>query len=83
MIASVSHPFCESCNRCRLTADGKFRNCLFSLAETDLRSLLRADADDEALRQAVRQSIWEKWEGHEINTSRFIQPLRPMYSIGG
>ena len=83
LIASVSHPFCESCNRCRLTADGKFRNCLFSLEETDLRQLLRNGGTDDEIRAAVRDSIQAKWEGHEINTSRFIQPLRPMYSIGG
>jgi cyclic pyranopterin phosphate synthase len=82
-IASVSQPFCESCNRFRLTADGKLRACLFSLEETDVRSLLRGGASDEELRQAVRDCIWQKWEGHEINTARFIQPTRAMHSIGG
>jgi cyclic pyranopterin phosphate synthase len=82
-IASISRPFCSQCNRFRITADGKLRNCLFSLEETDLRSLLRGDASDEVIQQAVRDSIQAKWEGHEINTARFIQPTRPMYSIGG
>jgi cyclic pyranopterin phosphate synthase len=82
-IASVSQPFCGNCNRFRITADGKLRNCLFSLEETDLRSLLRGGAADESIQQAVRDSIHAKWEGHEINTARFIQPNRPMYSIGG
>lgn len=82
-IASISRPFCAQCNRFRITADGKLRNCLFSLEETDLRSLLRGDASDEVIQQAVRDSIHAKWEGHEINTARFIQPTRPMYSIGG
>lgn len=82
-IASVSQPFCASCNRFRITADGKLRNCLFSLEETDLRSMLRGGAADERIQQAVRDSIHAKWEGHEINTARFIQPNRPMYSIGG
>ena len=82
-IASISRPFCANCNRFRITADGKLRNCLFSLEETDLRSLLRGDASDETIQQAVRDSIHAKWEGHEINTARFIQPTRPMYSIGG
>ncbi len=82
-IASISRPFCENCNRFRITADGKLRNCLFSLEETDLRSLLRGNASDETIQQAVRDSIHAKWEGHEINTARFIQPTRPMYSIGG
>ena len=49
LIASVSRPFCGSCNRLRLTADGKLRNCLFALDETDLRPLLRDGPDDEAL----------------------------------
>lgn len=82
-IASVSQPFCGNCNRFRITADGKLRNCLFSLEETDLRSLLRGGAADQSIQQAVRDSIHAKWEGHEINTARFIQPNRPMYSIGG
>ncbi|RLS39350.1 MAG: GTP 3',8-cyclase MoaA [Planctomycetota bacterium] len=82
-IASISRPFCSQCNRFRITADGKLRNCLFSLEETDLRSLLRGEASDEVIQQAVRNSIHAKWEGHEINTARFIQPTRPMYSIGG
>jgi cyclic pyranopterin phosphate synthase len=83
MIASVSRPFCASCNRIRLTAEGKLRNCLFSLEETDLRALLRGDADDAAIAAAFRASVASKWEGHEINTSRFIKPERLMHSIGG
>ncbi|MBX3437182.1 MAG: GTP 3',8-cyclase MoaA [Planctomycetaceae bacterium] len=82
-IASVSRPFCMSCNRFRLTADGKLRNCLFSLEETDIRALLRGGGSDAEIIQAVRDSILEKKEGHEINTARFVQPARPMYSIGG
>jgi cyclic pyranopterin phosphate synthase len=82
-IASVSQPFCMNCNRFRLTADGKLRNCLFSLEETDIRTILRGGGSDDDVAQAVRDSIAEKKEGHEINTARFIQPLRPMYSIGG
>lgn len=82
-IASVSQPFCMSCNRIRLTADGKLRNCLFSLEETDLRSLLRQGADDATLAAAFRACVAAKKEGHEINSARFIQPARPMYAIGG
>ncbi len=82
-IASVSQPFCMSCNRFRVTADGKLRNCLFSLEETDVKSLLRDGGSDEQIAQAIRDSIAAKNEGHEINTARFIQPERPMYSIGG
>lgn len=83
LIASVSRPFCMSCNRIRLTADGKLRNCLFSLEETDIRALLRGGAPDPEIAQALRDSVAGKWEGHEINTSRFIKPERLMHSIGG
>jgi GTP 3',8-cyclase len=82
-IASVSQPFCSNCNRFRITADGKLRNCLFSLEETDVRGILRGGGTDEQVATAMRESIAAKKEGHEINTARFIQPARPMYSIGG
>jgi cyclic pyranopterin phosphate synthase len=83
LIASVSRPFCMSCNRIRLTADGKLRNCLFALDETDLRSLVRGGGDDEVIRRAVVASVAAKWEGHQINTARFVKPERLMHSIGG
>lgn len=82
-IPSVSQPFCQSCNRFRLTADGKLRNCLFSLEERDVKALLRGGADDAEVISAVRQTISEKWAGHHINAADFVQPQRPMYSIGG
>ena len=53
IIASVSRPFCNHCNRLRLTADGKLRNCLFALDETDVKGLLRADAPADAAIEAV------------------------------
>jgi GTP 3',8-cyclase len=83
LIASVSRPFCMSCNRIRLTSDGKLRNCLFALDETDIRALLRGGAGDAEIASAVRQSVAAKWEGHQINTARFVQPGRLMHSIGG
>jgi cyclic pyranopterin phosphate synthase len=83
LIASVSRPFCMSCNRIRLTSDGKLRNCLFSLEETDIKGMLRGNADDAEIAQAIRASVSTKWEGHEINTARFVQPGRLMHSIGG
>ncbi len=82
-IASVSEPFCGNCNRFRLTADGKLRNCLFSLEETDVKQLLRDGTEDAPIIDAISTSIHAKAEGHEINTARFIQPDRPMHSIGG
>ena len=83
LIASVSRPFCHSCNRFRLTSDGKLRACLFSMEETDLRPLLREGGDDEEIARAMQTCIAGKWEGHEINTAKFLYPNRPMYSIGG
>ena len=82
-IASVSRPFCLNCNRIRLTADGKFRYCLFAIEETDIRTLLRDGSPDSAIAAAIRQSVREKWIGHQINTPQFVPPPRPMYSIGG
>ncbi|MEP6716759.1 MAG: GTP 3',8-cyclase MoaA [Terriglobia bacterium] len=82
-IASVSKPFCLNCNRIRLTSDGKLRYCLFAIDETDVRGLLRSNADDEAIAAVIRQNVSEKWLGHEINSSQFVAPPRPMYSIGG
>jgi len=83
IIASVSRPFCMSCNRVRLTAEGKLRNCLFALNEVDLKPLLRGGAPAEEIAALVRGNVWEKWEGHEINTARFVKPDRTMHTIGG
>jgi cyclic pyranopterin phosphate synthase len=82
-IASVTKPFCLNCNRLRLTADGKLRYCLFAVDETDVRDLLRGDAGDAALVERIRETVQEKWLGHEINSAKFVAPPRPMYSIGG
>jgi cyclic pyranopterin phosphate synthase len=83
IIASVSHAFCSSCDRTRLTADGQVRNCLFARQETDLRALIRAGADDDALEAAWRAAMWAKAAGHGINDPDFVQPDRPMSAIGG
>ena len=83
LIASVSQPFCATCNRFRLTADGKFRNCLFSLEETDVKTTLRSGGTDEEIAELMLECIAAKNEGHEINTANFVQPERPMHSIGG
>jgi GTP 3',8-cyclase len=82
-IASVSHPFCSTCNRARLTADGQLRSCLFSIEETDLRGLLRGGADDAAIEAVWRTAMWGKPAGHGINDPNFVQPARPMSAIGG
>ena len=79
----MSRPFCLNCNRIRLTADGKLRYCLFAIEETDVKGLLRGGASDEEIAALIRRTVAGKWEGHEINTARFVAPPRPMYSIGG
>ena len=83
IIASVSQPFCSTCDRTRLTADGQIRSCLFATEETDLRVLLRNGADDTAIEAAWRAAMWGKPAGHGINDPNFVQPARPMNAIGG
>ncbi len=83
VIASVSHAFCSTCDRTRLTADGQVRSCLFSAQETDLRGLLRGGADEDAIEAAWRGAMWAKPAGHGINDPDFVQPDRPMSAIGG
>jgi cyclic pyranopterin phosphate synthase len=83
VIASVSAPFCGSCDRVRLTADGQLRSCLFARTETDLLGLLRAGADDSALAALLRTCLAGKLPGHGIDDPMFLQPDRPMSAIGG
>jgi cyclic pyranopterin phosphate synthase len=83
VIASVTRPFCGSCDRVRLTADGQLRNCLFATEESDLRALLRGGADDRELEAAWRTSVAGKGPGHAINSPEFRRPERPMSAIGG
>jgi len=83
VIASVTRPFCGTCDRVRLTADGQIRNCLFARSESDLRGPLRAGADDAELAAAWRRAVAVKLPGHGINDPTFLQPDRPMSAIGG
>jgi cyclic pyranopterin phosphate synthase len=82
-INPVSDPFCASCDRIRMTADGKLRTCLFSHYETDLRAPLRDGASDDDLRRVIRDAIWRKELKHQIGDRGFRKPDRPMSSIGG
>ena len=83
VIASVSAPFCGSCDRVRLTADGQLRNCLFARREVDLRGPIRAGATDTELADLVIAEMWAKKSGHGIDKAGFEQPDRPMSAIGG
>ncbi|WP_026162667.1 GTP 3',8-cyclase MoaA [Kribbella catacumbae] len=83
IIASVTRPFCGDCDRVRLTADGQVRDCLFARTESDLRTALRAGADDEELADRWRRAMRGKLPGHGINDPSFLQPVRPMSAIGG
>ncbi|HLH00443.1 MAG TPA: GTP 3',8-cyclase MoaA [Bryobacteraceae bacterium] len=82
-VASVTRPFCLNCNRIRLTSDGKLRYCLFAIEETDVKELLRSGAPDEEIAATIRATVQKKWIGHEINSTKFVAPPRPMYAIGG
>jgi len=83
IVASVTRPFCGTCNRLRLTADGQWRNCLFAHTETDLRTSLRAGASDSDIQQLMATGVAAKLPGHGINDPVFLQPPRPMSAIGG
>jgi cyclic pyranopterin phosphate synthase len=82
-INSVSEPFCEGCNRLRLTAEGQVRNCLFSTVEWDARAVLRGGGTDDELRELVRDSVAAKARAHGIGSAEFHRPERAMYQIGG
>jgi cyclic pyranopterin phosphate synthase len=83
VIASVTRPFCGSCDRVRLTADGHLRNCLFALRETDLKPLLRGGGSDDELAAAIEAEVGRKWAGHTIGQVSFVRPARSMSQIGG
>ncbi len=83
LISSVSEPFCGTCNRLRITADGALRNCLFSDDEQTARDLLRSGASDTELSLLFRRAVWAKFPGHGINEPGFLSPARSMSMIGG
>jgi cyclic pyranopterin phosphate synthase len=82
-IDPVTRPFCERCDRLRLTADGQFRNCLFSTTEWDARAVLRGGGDDAAIAALLRDCVAAKAAAHGINAPGFERPARAMYQIGG
>lgn len=83
VIASVTKPFCGDCDRVRLTSEGGFRTCLFSLDELDLRAPLRSGASDDELADLIEAKVGTKWAGHAIGQVHFIKPRKSMSQIGG
>jgi len=83
LIGSVTEPFCDHCNRIRLTADGKLRTCLFSVKEHDVRALVRGGATDAEIADLVVAAVENKEPGHRIGQPDFVKPGRTMSSIGG
>ncbi|MDP7108814.1 MAG: GTP 3',8-cyclase MoaA [Nitrospinaceae bacterium] len=83
IITAVSNPFCDHCNRIRITANGKLRTCLFSTHETDLKELIRGGASDEDIIKTIRGAVLNKEPGHKINLDDFERPHRAMHAIGG
>ncbi len=83
LISTVSQPFCGTCNRLRLTADGSIRNCLFSDDEHTLRDTLRSAGTDQEIEAILRRAVWAKYPGHAINEPDFLRPHHSMSMIGG
>jgi cyclic pyranopterin phosphate synthase len=79
----VSEPFCSTCDRIRLTADGQLRTCLFSRREWDLKGPLRAGASDDELVALLRNAVAHKELKHRINEPGFVRASRSMSQIGG
>jgi cyclic pyranopterin phosphate synthase len=83
VIPSVTRPFCGDCDRVRITAEGKFRTCLFALDEHDLRGIVRGGGSDDELALAIEAAVGTKWAGHRIGQVSFVRPPRSMSQIGG
>lgn len=83
-IDSVTRPFCGNCDRLRLTAEGRLRNCLFGHQEWDIGALLSDPClDDQQVQELVRDCVQQKHAAHGIGDAEFQQPERAMYRIGG
>ena len=83
VVASVTQPFCGTCNRLRLTAEGSVRNCLFSDDELNVRHVLARGGGDAEIEMLVRRAVWAKRAGHGMDDPGFLRPRRSMSMIGG
>jgi cyclic pyranopterin phosphate synthase len=82
-VSPVTEPFCSSCDRIRVTADGRLRTCLFSRTEWDLQAPLRDGASDAELEEVIRNAVAHKELKHRINEPGFVRASRTMSQIGG
>lgn len=82
LISPVSRPYCGSCNRMRLTADGRFHLCLLKDDELDIRRTLRAGGSDEDIQQLLLRAVSSKPVGHSLRQGLSTED-RSMYQIGG
>lgn len=84
LISPISEHFCPTCNRLRLTAEGRLRVCIFSDNETDLRTSLRQGASDEFLESVIQEAISQKPKEHPVELSPLTRKCqRQMSKIGG
>ena len=83
IISAVTEPFCETCNRVRLTATGQLHTCLALDDESDLRTPLRSGADDDELARKVLLAVSAKKEGHTFTACGTGGPRKHMVAIGG
>ena len=79
----VSEPFCSSCDRIRLTADGHLRTCLFSRREWDLKTPLREEPPTTSCARLLRSAVAHKELKHRISDPGFVRASRSMSQIGG
>lgn len=82
-ISPISNHFCHSCNRLRLTAEGKIRPCLFSETEIDIKSAIRCNAADDEIARLLKLAVEMKPLGHNMKDGKKFEYLRPISQIGG
>lgn len=83
LISPLTQHFCPTCNRLRLTSDGKLLSCLFAKTETDIKTPMRNGASDEELLAIIRQTVANKPEGHHLEERADPGSCRPMGAVGG
>lgn len=82
-ISPLTHHFCDTCNRLRLTAEGHIRPCLFSDREVDIKTPLREGIDDEGLKRIFMKAAMEKPHGHRLSSAHPVTLAGKMSAIGG